>query len=86
MKEYAACIRNFCLKCKQNDAWAVGNCAAIECALHPVRPNQSLCGQPMVAWETEDCTDQVLAHLEARGLKTLRSEHALAQLENPPHV
>lgn len=86
MNDPMSCIERFCSECRDRDAWAIGNCPKTECALHPVRPNQVLFGQPRSDWSDEECAEQVLLNLDSRGLKTLRIERALAILKGTPHV
>ncbi len=62
------CIDRFCLNCKSNDVYAVGNCAKEECALWSVRPNQSLLGQSDEDDDPEETKQEILDALEFHGL------------------
>lgn len=63
------CVTQFCLECKENDIWAIGNCAKEECPLHPVRPNKSLIGKQPDDYDLDELQQSVLDALNFTGLK-----------------
>jgi hypothetical protein len=65
-------INTFCLQCKQQDVWAVGNCTKTECALYLVRPNQVLLGKSEDDYDQEEVRQEVLDALQFSGLKEMK--------------
>ena len=63
------CVTNFCLQCKNQDVWAIGNCAKEECPLHPVRPNKVLLGKTPDDYDLDELQQSVLDALHFTGLK-----------------
>lgn len=68
---YREAVYQFCMACKRQDAWAVGNCEILTCALYPVRPNQRLQGQRKEDLDMEVIEQDVVDQLNFTGLKTI---------------
>lgn len=62
-------VNRFCLACKSNDVWAIGNCETEDCQLHPVRPNQALKGKQPLDYDLEELQQSALDALHLVGLK-----------------
>ena len=62
-------VDQFCSHCRGHDAFAIGNCDRVECALHPVRPNQSLEGSTPMDYRDEDVQQEVADALDYDDLK-----------------
>lgn len=69
MNVYKEAVIAFCMQCKEDDPFAVGACAQVECPLHSVRPNRSLTVNREELME--DSEQLVLDQLAFGGLKTL---------------
>jgi hypothetical protein len=69
-------IDAFCLRCQQQDVFAVANCPTVECPLYLVRPNQLLMGKGVDDFDAETCVQAVEDALAFPGLK----EHGLEYL------
>ena len=57
-------VDEFCLQCRGNDPFAVGNCERESCPLWPVRPNRSLQGLTPLDFDCDDATQEVLDALD----------------------
>lgn len=66
-------IRLYCLQCRCQDEWAVGNCESCECPLHSVRPNQGLFGKQRDQYDLDELAQQVRDNLDFDGLKEILS-------------
>ncbi len=64
-----ACIDRFCLQCKHNDPWAVGNCDNTECQLNPVRPNKMLLGTEKDKINVDGVVEEINDIIKFIGLK-----------------
>lgn len=67
-------IRLFCMDCKDQNEWAVANCENETCFLHVVRPNQGLKGKTADDYDMDELEQQVLDHLNLKGLKEIVNE------------
>lgn len=66
-------IRLYCLQCRHQDEWAVGNCDRSYCPLHSVRPNQGLQGKQRDQYDLDELAQQVRDNLDFDGLKEILS-------------
>jgi len=66
---YRKAIINFCMACKKNDAFAVGQCTTYDCPLHLVRPNRSLVGKPIEEFTPDRYEQQVMDQLNLHSLE-----------------
>ena len=69
-------VDQFCLRCRDQDVFAIANCETFECPLHPVRSNQALCGKVMEDFDTDTLVQSVedaldFPSLQERGLEYL---------------
>ncbi len=62
-------INAFCLECRHDDVFAVGNCEKTECKLHSVRPNQVLQGKVQESYDLSELKQSALDALQFTGLK-----------------
>ncbi len=62
-------INAFCLECRHDDVFAIGNCENTECKLHAVRPNQVLHGKVQESYDLSELKQSALDALQFTGLK-----------------
>lgn len=66
---YRQAVVNFCMACKKNDGFAVGQCTTYDCPLYLFRPNRNLLGKKAADFVPEVYEQQVIDQLNLHSIE-----------------